>query len=237
MGPDTKEVVGGWGWTEERQSWSWGKDSNGLWPLNISVGKLNVNVYAKAGAIHTPDAACTEVGLSIKTTSGKVVDLGKKPVGHATQFTATYTDVDYAAGTITATCTAGTSDAAVGASTSYTTAGTVAKLLLVADRTTIMHSRDDLAYVDVIALDAHGTIVPDAAVSVSFKLDGVGEIAALGNGDPQDIDSVQGTERLTWRGKSIAILRPKGTKSGSITLTASAQGLPDATVVVMTKSA
>jgi hypothetical protein len=53
-------------------------------------------------------------------------------------------------------------------------------------------------------------------------------------GGHQDIDSVQGTKRLTWRGKSIAILRPEGTNSGSITLTASAQGLPDATLVVTT---
>jgi hypothetical protein len=41
-------------------------------------------------------------------------------------------------------------------------------------------------------------------------------------------------ERITWRGKAIAILRPTGSTSGTITLTASAKGLPDATVTVTT---
>jgi beta-galactosidase len=186
ISPDAKESVGGWGWIEERQSWTWGEDApKGLWPLNISAGKLNVNVYAKGGTLHTKDAACTEVGLSITTTAGKKIDLGTKPVGHATQFTATYTGVDYKAGTITATCTAASSEDAVGAATSYTTAAAVAQLSLEVNRSSIDHSRDDLAFVNVLALDAAGTLVPDAAVSVTFKIDGVGEMAAVGNGDPQ----------------------------------------------------
>ena len=42
------------------------------------------------------------------------------------------------------------------------------------------------------ALDKNGVLVPDASVRVKFALTpGVLEIAAVGNGDPQDIDSVQ----------------------------------------------
>ena len=126
--------------------------------------------------------------------------------------------------------------------TSYTTAGKVAKLVLTPDRATITNSRDDLSYVTVEAQDSNGVLVPDAAVPLRFSLgDGsVGEIAAVGNGDPQDIDSTQpdGTQalRTTWRGKAIAVLRPSlGAKGGKMTISVSAKGLDAVSATITTQ--
>jgi beta-galactosidase len=125
--------------------------------------------------------------------------------------------------------------------TSYQTAGKVAQILLLPDRQKIHHSRDDLSFVSVLAVDSQGVLVPDAVVQLSLSLSSasVGEIAAVGNGDPLDITSTQSqgggeAARATWRGKALVVLRPTGTTAGKITLTASAWGLPTATVVVVT---
>jgi len=51
-----KQSVGGWGWPEERQSWSWPGHE----------GKyITVNAYAKGGAKHTSTSECTNVTLSL----------------------------------------------------------------------------------------------------------------------------------------------------------------------------
>jgi len=216
----SKEQVPGWGWTEERQSWSWpGSEGN----------NLTVNVYAKGGGMHSgAGAACTHVTLTAPGFSAT------EEVGYATEYTATF-HVKYVPGKLAATCHDANGKAL--GSTSHRTVGAPASLKLLVDRSEISQSRDDLAFVTVEVLDAEGSLVPDAALRVVFSLatDSVGEIAAVGNGDPQDLDStLQANDRLTWRGKAIVILRPAGDKSGAITLTAKAPGLPVATVTVKT---
>jgi beta-galactosidase len=90
-----------------------------------------------------------------------------------------------------------------------------------------------------MVVDAHGVLIPDAAVPLSFTLakGAAGEISAVGNGDPQDTSSCQADTRTTWRGKALVILRPLSTGSaGEIRLTASAKGIAAATVTVQTSA-
>jgi len=217
-GVPSKESVGGWGWTEERQSWNWpgweGKN-------------LTVNVYAKGGPKHSPESACTAVSLT--TNDGTT----KMPVSYSSQFTSTF-HITYKPGTITATCH--DNDGKALGAVSYSTADAPVQVALKVDRSEILHSRDDLAFVTVEIHDVHGTLVPDAAMRVSFKLaaGSAGEIVAVGNGNPQDLDSFEADSRMSWRGKALVILRPSGTMPGTITLHASAPGLPQATVAVKT---
>ena len=186
-----------------------------------------VNVYAKGGDRHSPNNTCTEVKLYLNDDL-----VGTSTVGYSTQFTASM-EVVYKPGVLKAVCVAGGDELA---STQYQTAGAVSRLKLVADRLSIRHSRDDLSYVTVTAVDAHGFLVPDASLDLRFSLGSAsaGEIAAVGNGDPQDLESHQGTKRHTWRGKALVILRPTGTESGSIALTVSCDGLPSAAIDVTT---
>lgn len=188
---------------------------------------MTVNVYAKGGRKHSPNSTCTEVKLYVNGNQ-----VGSSPIAYSSQFTASM-DVGYKPGIIKAVCVA---DGHELASTQYQTAGAVSRLELVADRSSIEHSRDDLAFVTVNALDANGILVPDASLDLKFSLDSasVGEIAAVGNGDPRDLESHQGSRRKTWRGKALVILRPTGTTSGRIVLTASCKGLPSSTIVVKT---
>jgi beta-galactosidase len=105
---------------------------------------------------------------------------------------------------------------------------------LSADRASIRADRNDLAYVTAEITDAAGNPLPDAEVALRFSADGAGEIAALGSGSPNRPESFRGPVRTTWRGRSLAILRPEGAP-GIITLRAEADGLTPAAIKISTR--
>lgn len=114
------------------------------------------------------------------------------------------------------------------------TAGKPARIRLVADRTHIKSSRNDLAYVTAEILDANGRLVPDAVVSLHFTATGNGEIAATASASPNDMQSFQKPEHRTFRGKCLVIVRPRG-KAGKIILKAEGGGLQGDQIVIETR--
>jgi beta-galactosidase len=136
--------------------------------------------------------------------------------------------VPYAAGSITAVASRHGQE--IGRRT-LTTTGAPASLRLTSDRRLITTDRDDLAHVLVEALDEHGRLVPDAVLQVQFRVEGAGTLAAVGNGNPHNIDSFQQPSRYTWHGQALAILR-SGKRPGAIRLVASATGLKSARLTI-----
>jgi beta-galactosidase len=104
-------------------------------------------------------------------------------------------------------------------------------LRLVPDVTDLTTSRDDLAHVLVEVTDSHGRLVPDATLKVTFRVDGAGDLAAVGNGNPHNVDSFGQPRRHTWHGQALAILRP-AKRPGRVTLTVSAPGLRPAALTL-----
>jgi beta-galactosidase len=109
------------------------------------------------------------------------------------------------------------------------TAGAAAGLRLSSDVPALTTGRDDLAHVLVSVVDRHGRLVPDAVHRVGFEVRGAGTLAAVGNGNPHNVDSFRRPRRHTWHGRALAILRP-AKRPGVLTLTASAPGLRPATL-------
>eukprot|EP01043_Picozoa_sp_COSAG02_P015340 COSAG02_NODE_652_length_18867_cov_30.656756_5_plen_248_part_00 len=233
-----KEVIGAWGYPDERQSWTWEKDTEGE--------SLSVNVYS--------NHECVKLFLD-----GKQID----PAGswtpdpddakcaitnRQTRFTTTYS-VPYAPGVLTAKSYIGGVE--MGNST-FITAKKASKLRLVADRTTIDASRSDLSYVIAEVVDADGVLVTCADEHkgssctppvVSFTVSGAGELAAVGSGDPIDPSSFNGPARKTYRGRATAIVRPgklaaisdaMPPAAGSIIVKAKADGLGEASIIITT---
>jgi hypothetical protein len=97
-------------------------------------------------------------------------------------------------------------------------------------------SRSDLAYVTVNVVDSSGTRNPNARERLKFEVTGVGELQAVGTGDPTDVSSFHTGTRVTYQGRAVAILRPAvGTPTGAITLKISAvdnASIPPTTVTV-----
>jgi beta-galactosidase len=111
---------------------------------------------------------------------------------------------------------------------SLRTVGAAVGLRLVSDVRSLTTGRDDLAHVLVEVVDRHNRVVPDAVHEVAFSVRGAGTLAAVGNGNPHNVDSFRLPRRHTWHGKALAILRP-ATTPGTLTITAKAPGLRSAT--------
>jgi len=114
---------------------------------------------------------------------------------------------------------------------SLRTVGAAVGLRLKPDVRALTTSRDELAHVLVEVVDAHGRVVPDAVHEVAFSVRGKGSLAAVGNGNPHNVDSFRLPRRHTWHGKALVILRPAKVP-GTLTLTATAPGLRPATVTL-----
>lgn len=114
------------------------------------------------------------------------------------------------------------------------TAGAPAKLLLKADRTAISANGEDLSFVTVTVVDKDGNVVPTANNLIQFKVSGEGFIAGVDSGDPVTHESFKGVSHTALNGLALAIVQSTN-KAGTITLTASSNGLPSSTITLQTK--
>jgi beta-galactosidase len=201
-----KEVVSYWGWPNELQSWNWnGQEGT----------KMQVNVYSNY----------PEIRLEL---NGKVI--GTKTIPADSKLTASF-EVPYEAGELKAV---GLKDGKEMETKVMKTTGTAAKIRLTADRSVITANRNDLSYITVEILDEAGALVPNVQPSVQFKVEGAGEIAAVENGNPTDMKSFHMPMVKCFNGRSLVILRPKGT-AGHINLKAESAGLAGTEITVQTK--
>ena len=174
-----RERVSGWGWPDERQSWTWPG----------SEGKpLDVTVYS----------SCQSVRLELDGKEIATQSVNDKMVARF--------KVAYQPGELRAV---GLTDGKPVASASLRTAGEPSRIRLIADRSKICADRSDLSYVTAEVVDRHGTVVPTASIPIHFTVSGAGELAATGSPAPNDASSFHVPERKTWQGRCLAILRPK----------------------------
>jgi len=114
------------------------------------------------------------------------------------------------------------------------TAGQPAKMQLTADRKTIKANGKDLSFITVKVTDADGNMVPHANNLIKFSVSGPGFIAGTDNGNQTSMESFKASEHSAFNGLCLAIIQSNG-KSGAITVTATAEGLPPATVTIQSK--
>lgn len=111
------------------------------------------------------------------------------------------------------------------------TTGPATGLNLQADRSELKADGKDLAFVAVDVVDTNGEIVPRAMDRIRFTVSGPGRIIAVDNGDATRMESFQSTDIEAFNGKCLVIVRSSGTP-GEVRLTARAQGLAPAEVVI-----
>jgi beta-galactosidase len=114
------------------------------------------------------------------------------------------------------------------------TAGKPYKTELLADRKTIKADGEDLCFVTVRIVDKQGNLCPLADNLVRFKIEGDGEVACVGNGNPISHESYQAKQRKAFHGLCLAVVRSK-TWEGDIKLTASSEGLLARQILLNTK--
>jgi beta-galactosidase len=108
------------------------------------------------------------------------------------------------------------------------TAGPPAKLRLGLDRYDMVGDGDDLIYVTVEALDAQGSVCPNADNLVRYEISGAGRIAGIANGDPHSVEPFVADRQRLFHGKGVVVLQSLAGKTGSLRLTVATDGLPSA---------
>ncbi len=192
-------VAVGWATYPTVPSWTWPGHEN---------QKLQVEVYSRAETVRL-------------YLNGKLV--GEKPTGLDQQFKAVF-DVPYQPGTVRTVALRG---GRIVAEQTLTTTGPAVRLRMTADRTALHADGEDLAFVQVEAVDAQGRPVFDADQQVHFSVRGQATIAAVGNADQQDSTPYQGSARKLYQGRALIVLRTTS-HAGSIELRATAAGLDSA---------
>jgi len=115
------------------------------------------------------------------------------------------------------------------------TAGKPHKIELVADRETITADGEDLCFLTVRIVDKQGNLCPLADNLVRFKIDGNGQVACVGNGNPISHESYQAKQRKAFHGLCLVVVRSTK-QEGDIRLTASSEGLLAGQILLKTKS-
>lgn len=108
------------------------------------------------------------------------------------------------------------------------TAGPAVALRLVAENNSVGSRFHDLAFIRVEAVDANGTVVPNAANEVTVSAGGPGNLVAFDNGAVTDHTPFHSPTRKLKDGRALLMVRGSG-RPGPVTVTATAPGLPSAT--------
>jgi beta-galactosidase len=191
----------------------------GVWPVYASwtwpgmEGKpLTVEIYSRGEAVR--------LYLDERL-------IGEKPTTRAEKFKANF-DVPYAPGALKAVAL---QDGKPIAESVLRTVGDPVRVRLTADRKSLRADGQDLSFINVEAVDANGQPHPNAEHQVTFRLQGPGAIAALGNGDMFSEEAYQGSQRKLFHGKALVVVRT-ARKGGALTLTVTAPGLKEAAVQI-----
>ena len=112
------------------------------------------------------------------------------------------------------------------------TAGAAARLMLKADHVLIKADGQDLSFVTVTVSDIEGSLVPRSNNRIQFSVSGPGEILAVDNGDPTDLESFQSPARRAFNGLCLVVIRSQRGTSGQIKLRAQSPGLRAAEIMI-----
>jgi beta-galactosidase len=197
-----KPIITLWGWPDVDANWTW---------PGMDLRTFKVEVYS----------ACEKVELFLNGRS-----LGTQPATKAEKFIASFT-VPYEPGELKAV---GYDGDLLVAQTALITAGEPAAIRLSPEQETIQ-AGGDLGYVTVEVVDEKGCMNPTADTNIFFTVQGAGEIAAVGSGNPTSAEPYRGNQRSAYRGRCVVVVRSTG-QPGEIRLRAQADGLDPAEVVI-----
>ena len=194
-----------WAWSDSISSWTW---------PGFEGSPVTVEVYSDAD----------EVELLVNGRS-----LGRKAAGDSHRFRAEFEAV-YEPGELLAVAYTGGME--TGRHALQSADGPVL-LRAEADRQLISADGGDLAYVTFTLTDLAGTCCTGSDRLVRAEVSGQGVLLGFGSADPSTEERFDATERRTYDGRALAVLRPTG--PGKIGLIASAPGCEPAEIMVTVK--
>jgi len=205
-------------------SWNWAGFEGKEIPVWVYTNADSVELFLNGqslGAKRFPvDAEIVDLPATHETAGSPLTPARKGPSLHLAW------SVPYAPGVIKAVAT---KNGVVVGTDELDTAGDPAKILLEVDRSQIEGSGQDLAFIKVTLVDKDGHVCPNADSEIKFSVDGTAaKLAGVDNGDPTNHESFQGPQHKAFHGLALAVLKSCDDATGTVTLTALVDGLPDA---------
>ena len=196
---------GQWSWFDGIASWTWDVPSG---------TPLTVEVYS----------ADDEVELLVNGRS-----VGRRPAGRENRFRARF-DVKYEPGELTAIGYAGGKERR---RHSMPTAAGDIRLSVTADRTQLAATDSELSFLALEIVDSRGVLATNADRTLRVDVSGAGVLQGLGSARPNPDVSENFTSAgcLTFDGRALAVVRPTG--PGTITVTVDGDGLTQQTAVLV----
>jgi len=116
------------------------------------------------------------------------------------------------------------------------TAGEPSEIRLITDRTTLKANGSDLVYISAELFDQDGNRVYHWKSDrlINFKIEGVGQLAGIGNANPISTESFQKPQRTTFRGRCVVVIKST-TNPGRINVKAISRGLKEGSVQLNTE--
>jgi beta-galactosidase len=106
-------------------------------------------------------------------------------------------------------------------------AGEAAGIAAGLDRELLRANGRDVCHVTIMLVDALGIVTPDADREVRLEVSGSGRLLGMDNGDLRSQEPYHAASRTTRNGRCLAIIQA-GRQAGTISITASADGLSSA---------
>lgn len=184
-----------WGWDDVVENWSW-SGYEGLF--------FDAVIYSN----------CDEVKLfnnGVEISGAKMKPSMKNTAVFMTQ---------YQPGVLTAV---GINNGQTVTTSTLRTAESPTFILLKPSKNEIFNDGQDLVFINVELRDDNDILCPHKDIPLMFQLEGPGEIVAIANANPQNIESFKGPVKTTYMGKCQVIIRASR-EHGDLTLTVSDQG-------------
>ncbi|WNM26179.1 glycoside hydrolase family 2 TIM barrel-domain containing protein [Demequina capsici] len=180
-----------WAWSDSVSSWTW----------HGYEGKpVTVEVYADADT----------VSLELDGT-----EIARGAVGERKPMLAVL-ETTYQPGSLVAVAFR---DGVEVGRTTLTTAS-APRLTASVDRAELSDSDDELAYVAIELRDASGVLAADSVASVTVTVEGAAVLAGMCSANPCTQERFDASTWTTFDGRALAVLRPAGTGSAKVTVTA-----------------
>lgn len=104
------------------------------------------------------------------------------------------------------------------------TAGDVAEIRLIPEKSEMKANGHDLIYVGIELLDKDGRLMPDASVPLTVEVEGCAILAGFGSANPVTDEDYTEASTVSYRGRAMAILR-SGYESGSVNVKVLAENM------------
>lgn len=201
--------------------WNWAGKEGQVVPVHVYSSYPMVELFVNG----------ISQGKRTFTRTGNIAD--SKPGMDMPRYRLMWNDVVYQPGEVKAIAYDEAGNAA--AEAIVRTAGEADHIVLTADRQTIAADGDDLVYITAAIVDKNGVVCPYASDRITFAVEGVGELLTTDSGDQRETESFARPDKKALAGYTVACIRSILDKTGTMTITATAEGLTGGKITVEVK--